>query len=330
VQLFLRNRHVMEDLETGFARFARPLRSLIHALKRNTRKGSKRNIAAHYDLSNEFFALFLDETMTYSCGFFERHDSSLRDASIAKYERLFQKLELQPEDHLVEIGTGWGGCAIHAAREYGCRVTTCTISTEQHRLATERVEKAGLSGRISVILSDYRDLEGTFDKLISIEMIEAVGHHYFKTFFEKCANLLKPHGKAAIQAITIQDRYYEQARREVDFIKRYIFPGSCMTAVSVLAEAARDTDLRLVHLEDITPHYAETLLRWRKNFLSNWDQIRDLGFSEEFRRLWEFYFCYCEGGFREAVLGDVQMLFAKPRASGQVSGIANAREVKAA
>ncbi len=330
VQLFLRNREVMEGLETGLARFVQPLRAFAHALNRNTRKGSRRNIAAHYDLSNDFFACFLDETMTYSCGFFERHDSSLRDASIAKYERLFQKLELQPEDHLVEIGTGWGGCAIHAAREYGCRVTTCTISTEQHRLATERVEKAGLSGRISVILSDYRDLEGTFDKLISIEMIEAVGHHYFKTFFEKCANLLKPHGKAAIQAITIQDRYYEQARREVDFIKRYIFPGSCMTAVSVLAEAARDTDLRLVHLEDITPHYAETLLRWRKNFLSNWDQIRDLGFSEEFRRLWEFYFCYCEGGFREAVLGDVQMLFAKPRASGQVGGIANAREVKAA
>jgi cyclopropane-fatty-acyl-phospholipid synthase len=320
----------MEGLESGFAKFAQPLRSLAHALNRNTRKGSRRNIAAHYDLSNEFFALFLDETMTYSCGIFERPDSSLRDASVAKYERLFQKLELQPQDHLLEIGTGWGGCAIHAAREYGCRVTTCTISKEQYALATERVEAAGLSNRISVMLSDYRDLKGSFDKLISIEMIEAVGHNYFKTFFEKCASLLKPHGRAAIQAITIQDRYYEQARREVDFIKRYIFPGSCMTAVSVLAESARDTDLRLVHLEDITPHYAETLLRWRKNFLRNWDQIRELGFSEQFRRLWEFYFCYCEGGFREAVLGDVQMLFAKPRASGQVSGIGIEPEVKAA
>lgn len=330
VQLFLRNREVMEGLETGIARITQPLRSLAHALNRNTRKGSRRNIAAHYDLSNEFFALFLDETMTYSCGIFERPDSSLRDASIAKYERLFQKLELQPEDHLLEIGTGWGGCAIQAARDVGCRVTTCTISKEQSELATERVEAAGLSDHISVMLSDYRDLTGSFDKLISIEMIEAVGHHYFKTFFEKCAGLLKPHGRAAIQAITIQDRYYEQARREVDFIKRYIFPGSCMTAVSVLAESARDTDLRLVHLEDITPHYAETLLRWRKNFLRNWDQIRELGFSEQFRRLWEFYFCYCEGGFREAVLGDVQMLFAKPRASGQVTGIGIAREVKAA
>jgi cyclopropane-fatty-acyl-phospholipid synthase len=330
IQLFVKNRDVLERLETGFARFVQPLRALLHALRRNTRKGSRSNIAAHYDLSNDFFKLFLDETMTYSCGIFERPDSSLEDASIAKYDRLFQKLELQPQDHLLEIGTGWGGCAIRAAREYGCRVTTCTISAEQHKLATERVAAAGLSDRISVILSDYRDLDGSYDKLISIEMIEAVGHHYFKTFFETCARLLKPHGRAAIQAITIQDRFYEQARREVDFIKRYIFPGSCMTAVSVLAEAARDTDLRLVHLEDITPHYAETLRHWRKNFLANWDRIRELGFSAQFRRLWELYFCYCEGGFREAVIGDVQMLFAKPHASGQFGASGIAREVRVA
>lgn len=326
VQLFLRNREVMEGLETGLAKLVQPLRALLHAMNRNTRKGSRRNIAAHYDLSNEFFGLFLDKTMTYSCGIFEQPDSSLEDASIAKYDRLCSKLELSADDHLLEIGTGWGGLAIHAAREYGCRVTTCTISAEQHKLATERVAEAGLSERVTVLLSDYRDLEGKFDKLVSVEMIEAVGHHYFKTFFETCARLLKPHGKAAVQAITIQDRYYEQARREVDFIKKYIFPGSCMTAVSVLAEAARDTDLRLVHLEDITPHYAETLLRWRKNFIANWDQIRALGFSEEFRRLWEFYFCYCEGGFREAVIGDVQLLFAKPRASGQVHTLGAGRE----
>ena len=330
LQLFLRNREVMEVLETGLARLLRPLRTLLHAMNRNTRRGSRRNIAAHYDLSNEFFGLFLDKTMTYSCGIFEQPDSSLEDASIAKYDRLCSKLELSADDHLLEIGTGWGGLAIHAAREYGCRVTTCTISAEQHKLATERVAKAGLSERVTVLLSDYRDLQGEFEKLVSVEMIEAVGHHYFRTFFETCARLLKPRGKAAIQAITIQDRYYEQARREVDFIKKYIFPGSCMTAVSVLAEAARNTDLRLVHLEDITPHYAETLLRWRKNFLANWDQIRALGFSEEFRRLWEFYFCYCEGGFREAVIGDVQLLFAKPRASGQLNTLGNRREVRAA
>ena len=330
IQLFLRNRAVMEGLETGFARFARPLRVLLHALSRNTRRGSRRNIAAHYDLSNEFFALFLDDTMTYSCGIFERPNSSLKDASIAKYERICSKLDLERNDHVVEIGTGWGGFAIHAAREYGCRITTCTISVEQHKLATERVANSGLADRVTVLLSDYRDLDGSFDKLVSIEMIEAVGHQYFQGFFETCARLLKPHGKAAIQAITIQDRFYEPARREVDFIKRYIFPGGCLTAVSVLAEAARHTDLRLVHLEDITPHYAETLLRWRNNFIANWEQIRSLGFSEEFRRLWEFYFCYCEGGFREAVLGDVQMLFAKPRASGQFKRLDKEREVKAA
>ncbi|MDJ0766906.1 MAG: cyclopropane-fatty-acyl-phospholipid synthase family protein, partial [Myxococcota bacterium] len=308
----------MEGLETGLARFAQPLRGLLHSLNRNTRKGSRKNIAAHYDLSNEFFSLFLDRTMTYSCGIFERTDSSLEEASIAKYDRLCRKLEITETDHVVEIGTGWGGFAIHAAQNYGCRVTTCTISKEQHKLATERIAEAGLSDRVTVLLRDYRDLDGDFDKLVSIEMIEAVGHQYFKTFFEKCASLLNPHGRAAIQAITIQDRFYEEARREVDFIKKYIFPGSCMTAVSVLSDAARDTDLRLVHLEDITPHYAQTLLRWRENFLSNWKRIKPLGFSEEFRRLWEFYFCYCEGGFEEAVLGDVQMLFAKPHASGQV------------
>ena len=318
IRLFLRNRNAMEGLETGFARFAQPLRNLLHALNRNTRKGSRRNIAAHYDLSNEFFSLFLDRTMTYSCGVFEEPINSLEEASIAKYDRLCRKLEIDSSDHVVEIGTGWGGFAIHAAEKYGCRVTTCTISKEQHKLATERITNAGLSDRVTVLLQDYRDLEGTFDKLISIEMIEAVGHQYFKAYFEKCANLLKPHGRAAIQAITIQDRFYEDALREVDFIKKYIFPGSCMTAVSVLSGAAKDTDLRLVHLEDITPHYAQTLALWRENFLSNWNRIKPLGFSEEFRRLWEFYFCYCEGGFREAVLGDVQLLFAKPRAPGQV------------
>lgn len=330
VRILARNREVLEGLETGLARLVRPARWLLHSLRRNTRSGSRRNIAAHYDLSNEFFSLFLDETMTYSCGIFERPDSSLTDASLEKYDRICRKLDIQPDDHVLEIGTGWGGFALHAAIKYGCRVTTCTISREQHKIATSRVESAGLSDRVSVVLSDYRDLEGSFDKLVSIEMIEAVGHHYFKTFFEVCSRLLEPHGKAAIQAITIQDRFYEQARREVDFIKKYIFPGSCMTAVSVLAEAARDTDLRMVHLEDITPHYAQTLNRWRENFLENWEQIKALGFSEEFRRLWEFYFCYCEGGFREAVIGDVQIVFAKPRASGQIRESSVRRDRKAA
>ncbi|NIM52216.1 MAG: methyltransferase domain-containing protein [Gemmatimonadales bacterium] len=314
VRLFVRNRAVLDGMEKGWARMVQPVRRLWHRSNRNTRRGSRRNIAAHYDLGNDFYSLFLDDTLTYSCGIFESPDSTLREASIAKYDRLCRKLALAPEDHVIEIGTGWGGFALHAARHYGCRVTTTTISREQATLAEQRIRAAGLSGRVTVLREDYRDLRGGFDKLVSIEMIEAVGHEYYRTFFEKCASLLVPHGLMALQAITIQDRDYERARREVDFIKRYIFPGSTIPSISVLATAASHTDLRIVGLEDITLHYAETLRRWRSNFTTNWPRIRELGFSEQFRRLWEFYFCYCEGGFREGALGDVQLVLAKPRA----------------
>jgi len=314
VRLFVRNRDVLDGLETGLARLAQPMRAALHAWNRNTRRGSARNIRAHYDLGNDFFEHFLDETLTYSAGVFERPGASMRDASMAKYDRLCRKLAIGPEHHVVEIGTGWGGFALHAAAKYGCRVTTTTISREQHELASRRIREAGLADRVTVLLKDYRDLDGTFDRLVSIEMIEAVGHHYFETYFAQCADLLAPDGLASIQAITIQDRFYESARREVDFIKRYIFPGSCIPSVSVLAGAAAPTDLRLVHLDDMTPHYAETLRRWRHRFLENWDAIEALGFDDRFRRLWEFYFCYCEGGFDEAVLGSVQLLFAKPSA----------------
>ncbi len=308
----VQNRAVLDSFEGGLARLVQPVRRVWHAMRRNTRSGSRRNIAAHYDLGNEFFATFLDDTLTYSCGFFERPDMSLREASIAKYDRLCRKLALAPEDHVMEIGTGWGGFALHAATRYGCMVTTTTISREQHRLATERVRSAGLGDRITVLLRDYRDLEGRFDKLVSIEMIEAVGHRFYRGFFRKCAELLKPGGHMALQAITIDPRHYNQARREVDFIKRYIFPGANIPSVPVLRHAAeRRAGLSLLHLEDITPHYAETLKRWRENFVARWDRLRALGFSEEFRRLWEFYFCYCEGGFRERFLGDVQMVFAR-------------------
>lgn len=312
VQVMVRNRDLLESLETGWARLALPLRQLWHAWRRNSRGGSRRNIAAHYDLGNEFFAEFLDDTLTYSCGVFERPDASLREASLAKYERLCRKLELGPEDHVLEIGSGWGGFALHAAGTRGCRVTTTTISREQHRLAVERVAAAGLASRVAVLLQDYRDLSGSYDKLVSIEMIEAVGHAFYRTFFRKCAALLKPGGRMALQAITIDPRHYQRARREVDFIKRYIFPGANIPSVPVLRDAAEArAGLALVHLEDITPHYAETLKRWRENFLARWDRLRALGFSEQFRRLWEFYFCYCEGGFRERYLGDVQMLFVR-------------------
>lgn len=314
VRLFVRNRDVLDGMETGLARVAQPLRRLLHAWNRNTRTGSRRNIQAHYDLGNDFFRVFLDDTMTYSAGIFEEPESTLRDASIAKYDRLCRKLDIGADDRVVEIGTGWGGFALHAASTYGCRVTTTTISAEQHAFATRRIREAGLNDRVTVLLQDYRALEGTFDKLVSIEMIEAVGHHYFETYFARCAHLLAPHGLAAIQAITIQDRFYESARREVDFIKRHIFPGSCIPSISALSGAAAPTDLRLVHLEDLTPHYAETLRRWRSRFLDQWDHIATQGFDERFKRIWDFYFCYCEGGFDEAVLGSTQLLFAKPEA----------------
>jgi len=314
VRLFLRNRAALDGLETGGALLARPARALLHAWNRNTRSGARKNIHAHYDLGNPFFSLFLDDTLTYSAGYFGGRERTLREASLAKYDRICRKLGLEAGHHVVEIGSGWGGFALHAASVYGCRVTTTTLSREQHALATERVRAAGLSDRITVLLEDYRDLRGRYDRLVSIEMIEAVGHQYFGTFFERCSALLTDDGLAAIQAITIQDRYYDAARREVDFIKRYIFPGSCIPSVSVLAGAAAHTDLRLVHLDDMTPDYAETLRRWRERFEARWPEIARLGFDETFRRVWEFYFCYCEGGFDERVLGCLQMTLAKPAA----------------
>ncbi len=315
VRLFVCNREVLDGMETGMARLAQPLRQLLHSKNRNTEAGSRRNIRAHYDLGNDFFREFLDETMTYSAGIFDKPESTLKEASLAKYDRLCRKLALSPEDHVIEIGSGWGGFALHAAQHYGCRVTTTTISEEQHALANLRVQEAGLGDRITILLEDYRKLTGTFDKLVSIEMIEAVGHHYFESFFSQCAQLLSPNGLAAIQAITIQDRFYDSARREVDFIKKYIFPGSCIPSITALSTAASVTDLRLVHLEDLTPHYAETLRHWRARFLERWNRIEAQGFDEYFKKIWEFYFCYCEGGFDEAALGSLQFLYAKPKAA---------------
>ena len=313
-RLLLRNRESLERLETGWARLAQPLRRLTHALNRNTRRGSRRNIGAHYDLGNEFFRTFLDDTLTYSCGLFERPGATLRDASIAKYERIAALIDLRPEDHVIEIGTGWGGFAIHAASRYGCRVTTTTISEEQFTLASTRVMEAGLADRVTVLRRDYRDLGGSYDKLVSIEMIEAVGHEHFGTFFALCARLLKPDGRAAIQAITIEDSRYDAARREVDFIKRHIFPGCCIPSLVVLLQAASRADLRLERTDEIGAHYAETLRRWRMNLSASRDRLAGLRFDDRFQRLWEFYFCYCEGGFQERAIGTVQMVFAKPAA----------------
>jgi cyclopropane-fatty-acyl-phospholipid synthase len=315
VRILLRNRPVLDGLEGGFALLAAPLRKLIHTVNRNTKNGSRRNIAAHYDLGNDFFRLFLDDTLMYSCALFDTPQTGLKEASIAKLELICRKLQLKPTDHLLEIGTGWGGFALHAASHYGCKITTTTISQNQFDLAQQRIRAAGLAGRVTVVLEDYRELKGQYDKLVSIEMIEAVGHHYYDSFFRLCASLLKPDGALLLQAITIADQQYASARDEVDFIKRYIFPGSCIPAITPLLQAAsRSSDLKLIHLEDIGPHYAATLKRWRQNFFNNLEEVRKLGYPDPFIRRWEFYLTYCEGGFMERVLGDVQMLMMKPLA----------------
>ncbi len=315
LRIILLNQDVFGRMDKGLARLKVPLYRFYHLLRRDTRRGSRENIAAHYDLGNAFYELFLDETLTYSCGIFEREDSTLEEASIAKYDRICRKLRLSPADHVVEIGSGWGGFAIHAAKVYGSRVTTSTISRSQFDLARERILRAGVGDRVEIVLEDYRDLKGTYDKLVSIEMIEAVGYPYLETFFGVCSHLLKPGGMMALQAITIADQAFDRHRRSVDFIKRHIFPGSCIPSVSAICRAvARATDLRLDHLEDLTPHYARTLRVWRERFFSNIDRVRKLGFSDAFIRMWEYYFCYCEAGFQERYLGDVQMRFIKPRA----------------
>lgn len=314
VRLMVVNREFMNDVDSGWSRLSSPLFSLAHWLNRNTAAGSRRNIAAHYDLGNKFFELFLDETMAYSCGIFQTPGASLFDASIAKFDAACRKLNLSAGQHLLEIGTGWGGLAIHAARHYGCRVTTTTISREQYELARERVERAGLGGRITLLLEDYRELRGEYDALVSIEMIEAVGHQYLDTYFKQCSRLLKPEGAMLLQSITIRDQYYDQARRSVDFIKRFIFPGSFIPSIQALVNSlARTSDLKLFHMEDIGPHYATTLRHWRERLLARRGEVRAMGYPESFLRMWEYYLCYCEGGFEERQLGDVQMLLTKPR-----------------
>ena len=313
VQLLLKNRDVLDGMDSGLARFVAPVRKLMHFINRNTKAGSRRNIAAHYDLGNDFFRLWLDPTMMYSSAVFERDDMTLHEASEAKLERICQKLELSADDHVLEIGTGWGGFAIYAARHYGCRVTTTTISREQYEYAQARVAEEGLDHQVELLLQDYRELDGKYDKLVSIEMIEAVGHEYMDTYFEQCAGLLKKDGMMLLQAITISDQRYRRALRSVDFIQRYIFPGGFLPSVTaILGAVTRSTDMRIYHLEDIGAHYAETLRRWRDGFAKNLNRIWSMGYGEEFLRMWHFYYCYCEGAFIERAIGNVQVLFVKP------------------
>ena len=328
VRVMVRNIDILDQLEGGLALISKPFLKAFHYFNQNSAKGSRRNIAAHYDLGNDLFELFLDPTMMYSSGIFpqvnedpstEKEAASMEQASINKLNIICEKLQLTASDHVVEIGTGWGGFAIHAAKNYGCRVTTTTISQEQFNLAKQRIKQEGLEDKITLLLEDYRDLrktyEGQFDKLVSIEMIEAVGWKFYNTFFEHCGSLLKPQGIALIQAITITDQRYDQARKDVDFIQRYIFPGSCIPSITALITAStKASDLNLVQAQDFGLHYARTLKSWQETFNHKSEQVSALGYSDDFKRMWQFYLSYCEGGFAERTIGVNHLVFAKPRA----------------
>ncbi len=313
VRLLLINRDVVDNMDNGLSRLSAPFNQFFHWLHRNTRKGSQRNIAAHYDIGNDLFKLMLDDTMMYSAAIFSDDNCTLKQASVNKLDRICQKLQLTANDHVLEIGTGWGGFAIHAAKHYGCHVTTTTISLEQFHYAQQRIQAEGLNDKITLLMEDYRDLHGQYDKLVSIEMIEAVGLDQLGSYFKQCTGLLKPEGMMCLQAITIADQRYEQAKREVDFIQKYIFPGGSLPSVTALSRAiTHTTDMRIFHLEDIGPHYAKTLREWRERFFKNESQIQKLGYNNSFIRLWEFYLCYCEGGFMERSISTVQLLLTKP------------------
>ncbi|MCS3902347.1 cyclopropane-fatty-acyl-phospholipid synthase [Methylohalomonas lacus] len=314
IRILARNRALLDRLEGGTAWVSSLANKGLHWLNRNSSKGSRKNIAAHYDLGNDLFERMLDQTMMYSCAFFEHSYDSLQQASLNKLDRICRKLELSPDDHVIEIGAGWGGFAIHAARHYGCRVTTTTISQEQYDFAQQRIRAAGLGDRVELLFEDYRKLEGQYDKLVSIEMIEAVGHQYLDTYLKQCSDLLKADGSMLLQAITIEDQRYAHAIKEADFIKRYIFPGSFIPSVAAINQSlARVSDLRLTDLEDIGLHYAQTLRLWREQFFAHQGALEARGYDATFQRMWEFYLCYCEGGFLERSISDVQMLLTKPR-----------------
>ena len=321
VQLFARNIPVLDRLERRLGWLTSPWHKLKHRFNRNSLTGSRANIAAHYDLGNDMYRLFLDPLMQYSSAVFPSTDASLEAAQEHKLRLICDRLELKPDDHLLEIGTGWGGLACFAARHYGCRVTTTTLSAEQLKHARERVEQEGLGDRVTLLLKDYRDLEGQYDKLVSVEMIEAVGHEYLPTYFESLNRLLKPEGKLLIQAITMTDQRYEPYRKGVDFIQRYIFPGRCLPSVSETCRHPKEqTDMTLTRLQDYGHHYAETLRIWAERFHQLEPALRRLGYSQDFHRLWAFYFAYCEGGFREGTIGLVHFEAAKPGARRCLNG----------
>ena len=313
VRLMISNRDVLESLDDEVSSMTQWRRRFLHWLNRNTTSRSRKNIRAHYDLGNEFFKLFLDESMTYSCGFFEDESSTLAQAQEAKLRIICSKLQLNKHDRIVEIGSGWGGFAIYAAKNYGCHVSTTTISDEQYAHVKKRIVEEELTNNIAILKRDYRDMEGEFDKLVSVEMIEAVGPQFLDTYLKKCSGLLKSDGIMLLQAITIQDQRYDRALNSVDFIQKYIFPGGFIPSVTAVVESARRvSDLRLFDLEDIGPHYAKTLMQWKNSFFNRLEEIKSLGYADEFIRMWDFYLSYSAGGFMERALSDAHFLFVKP------------------
>lgn len=318
-RIMVLNMDILDRMEKGLSWFLQIFRGLGQALKGNSRKGAKRNILAHYDMGNDMYRAFLDPTMMYSSAIYPGETSSLEEASLHKLDTICRKLDLQPTDRVVEIGTGWGGFAIHAATNYGCHVTTTTISDAQYEEARNRIEEAGLRDRITLLRRDYRDLSGTFDKLVSIEMIEAVGRRYLPTFFQKCGELLTGNGVMLLQAITIRDNKYEQYANSVDFIQHHIFPGGHVPSVSRMIQLVADrTDMVVRSLDEFGLDYARTLRDWRNRFVKAFPSLRRHGYDESFRRLWEFYLCYCEGGFRERSISVVHLVASRP---GPTAGV---------
>ena len=312
MRLLIRNRDLLDSIESGTARVTNLAMKAAHLFRKNTKSGSRKNIAAHYDIGNELFQLFLDSKLMYSSAVFDKPDLDLEQASERKLQLICEKLQLSATDHLLEIGTGWGGMAIYAAKNYSCKVTTTTISKQQYEYVKARVAAEGLQDRITLLFEDYRDLSGQFDKLVSIEMIEAIGHQFQDVYFKKCAAMLKPGGQALIQAITIEDHRYQQALHSVDFIKHYIFPGSYIPCVSsMVSSAANAGQLRLVDLQDIGDSYAKTIRHWRNRFNQQRSSILALGYDLHFIRMWDYYFAYCEAGFIEQSISNVHLLFNK-------------------
>ena len=313
IRVLARNTEAQDKLENLFTLLSQPFLKVMHKLNENSVRGSKKNISRHYDLSNDFFSLFLDKNMMYSSAIYKSRKTSLEDASTNKLDVICKKLNLKKTDHVIEIGTGWGGFAIYAAKNYGCKVTTTTISIEQYKFAKQKIKEAGLGKKIKVLLKDYRLLKGQYDKLVSIEMIEAVGYQFYDEYFKIISQLLKNDGEALIQAITIKDQRYSKAIQSVDFIQKYIFPGSCIPSITAIQNSlTSSTDLVINDIRDIGHHYARTLADWRKRFLKNKQEIRKLGFDDKFLRMWLFYFAYCEGGFEEKVISDIHLHITKP------------------